>query len=310
MAELPKRLAELSANRRQLLDRLLAGTAVAKAPVAASPGTPGSTSLALETLSPQKAECRRFYDEISRGLDSSAFGQVSLFLNLGYSDAGDPAGRASDIDLPEQYLNKNSVRLVLEVIGRCDVTRRRILDVGCGRGGTASVLRQFFKAGEIFGVDLAPAAIAFCRAKHHDLNLQFEIGDAERLMFPDGSFHIVTNIESSSTYPDICAFYHEVFRVLTPAGSFLYTDALPAGRFAECAAYLQRIGFHLVLDRDITVNVLASCDQISSHRMRAYEGGETMADFLAAPGSNIYEQMRRGEWTYRIQRWNKPTVFG
>jgi SAM-dependent methyltransferase len=305
MADLPKRLAELSPDRRQLLSRLLAQKVELDPSAAAAVAT--NRAIDSGSLGPHKAECRRFYDEISRGLNDSAFAEFSLFLNLGY--AGEPSESA--VTLPEQYLNKNSVRLVLEVIGSCDLERKRILDVGCGRGGTVSVIKQFFRANRVCGVDLAPAAIQFCRANHCYTGVMFEIGDAESLVFPDASFDIVTNIESSSTYPDVRAFYQQVWRVLADGGHFLYTDALPAGRFAECTAYLRRLGFNSESDRDITPNVLASCDQIANYRKQAYgaRAAGAMDDFLAAPGSNIYETMMRGEWTYRIQRWAKPGVL-
>lgn len=308
MAHLPKRLAELSPDRRQLLERLLAGAAAPRPPFAAP--EPGVLTAGMsETLSPHKAECRRFYDDISHRLDASVVGPFSFFLNLGYVAADTPSH--SVIALPEQCLNKNSVRLVLEVIGQCDLTGRHVLDVGCGRGGTVSVITQYFAAERVVGLDLAPAAIKFCRANHRHAEVTFEVGDAERLSFPDGSFDVVINIESSSTYPDICAFYQQVFRVLAPGGYFLYTDALPVGRFAECTAYLRRTGFDLELDCDITSNVLGSCDEIADHRMQAYgaQRDGTMGDFLGAPGTKFYDEMKRGGWAYRIHRWKKPVAL-
>ena len=200
------------------------------------------------------------------------------------------------------------MRLVLEVIGGCDLSGRRVLDVGCGRGGTVSVITQFFEPASVCGLDLAPAAIQFCRTSQRDAKVAFHVGDAEQLPFPDTSFEVVTNIESSCTYPDIRAFYRQVFRVLVPGGHFLYTDAMPVGRFAECTRYLRDTGFRLELDRDITANVLASCDEIAGHRMQAYgarrEGA--MDDFLGTPGSHFYGEMKRGGWAYRIHRWTKP----
>jgi SAM-dependent methyltransferase len=304
MAHLPRRVEDLSADRRQLLEQWLAGTAGAS-----SPSVDPEQGIAPETVNPRKAECRQFYDDISRRLDASVFGPFSLFLNLGYAPAGTPS--ASVIQLPDQCLNKNSMRLVLEVIGNCNLSGRRVLDAGCGRGGTVSVIRQFFEPASVCGLDLAPAAIKFCRANQRGANVTFQVGDAERLPFPSESYDVVTNIESSSTYPDICAFYRRVFGVLAPGGYFLYTDAMPVARFAECTAYLRRTGFTLELDRDITSNVLASCDEIAGYRMQAYgaqsEGG--IGDFLGTPGSHSYDEMRSGEWTYRIHRWRKPATL-
>jgi phthiocerol/phenolphthiocerol synthesis type-I polyketide synthase E len=309
MAQLPRRLAELSPERHRLLERLLAGAEAAQPPRADRKAA-DAASVRQDVLGPHKTECRSFYDGISRRLDASDLGPFSMFLNLGYAETGTPSH--SVVELPEWCLNKNSVRLVLEVIGRCGLAGRRVLDVGCGRGGSISVIKQYFAARSAVGLDLAPAAIKFCRATHRYPDVTFEVGDAERLPFPDHSFDVVVNIESSSTYPDIGAFYHQVFRVLTPGGYFLYTDALPVGRFAECTDCLRRLGLSLELDRDITPNVLASCGEIAAYRLDAYraQGDRAMSDFLGAPGTQFYDEMKRGEWTYRIHRWKKPAAPG
>jgi SAM-dependent methyltransferase len=260
-------------------------------------------------LSPKKEECRRFYDEISQRLDASIFGQFSWFLNFGYVAVDNLS--SSVVELSDQRLNRNSARLVLEVIGDTPLTGRRVLDVGCGRGGTIAVIIEYFDPAAVCGVDLSPAAIAFCSSTHRHPAVTFEVGDAERLTFRDGAFDVVINVESSSTYPDISAFYREVDRVLAPRGTFLYTDAMPATRFEECSAYLRRLGWSLEVDRDIGANVLASCDDAAANRSRAYgNGGDgTMDDFLGRPGSRFYNEIRQGTWTYRIQRWRKPAVF-
>jgi phthiocerol/phenolphthiocerol synthesis type-I polyketide synthase E len=249
-----------------------------------------------------KSETMRFYDDISRQLDSTVYGPFSLFLNFGYVPDANPS--YSRIELPEYYINRNSARLVLETIGDCDLTGKRVLDVGCGRGGTVHAICKFFRPASVIGLDLSPAAISFCRAQHQSGIVAFETGDAEHLPFRDGAFDVVTNIESSQHYPKIQDFYKEVLRVLAQGGLFLYTDAMPATRAWELAASLTRTGFVLERDTDITPNVLRSCDEIALSRTQAYAGAG-MDDFLGAPGSFYYEELRRGRWTYRIYRWRK-----
>jgi hypothetical protein len=56
-------------------------------------------------------------------------------------------------------------------------------------------------------------------------------------------------------------------------------------------------------ERDITANVLASCDDVAATRAQAFGGHDAMIDnFLAVPGSAVYEQMNSGAWQYRILR--------
>jgi ubiquinone/menaquinone biosynthesis C-methylase UbiE len=54
--------------------------------------------------------------------------------------------------------------------------------------------------------------------------LTFVQGDAENLPFPDASFDIVVNVESSHTYPHFDRFAAEVRRVLRQGGRFVITD--------------------------------------------------------------------------------------
>ena len=151
------------------------------------------------------------------------------------------------------------------------------------------------------GVDLAPEAIAFCRKTHADA--RFEVGDAEHLPFEHATFDVVTNIESSHTYPNLRAFFAEVSRVLTQGGLFLYTDLLPQQRWMEVSVLLPPLGLRIVSERDITRNVLASCDSVAEVRAQAFgEKNAAIDNFLAVPGSAVYTQMSSGAWADRLLR--------
>jgi SAM-dependent methyltransferase len=247
-----------------------------------------------------KASYREFYDDVTRRLERSGVGDVSFFLNYGYLSLG--AGDEARHEVPAGIFNPSSVRLAFELIGGTDLKGRRVLDVGCGRGGTVALLAEVFEA-EATGVDLSPEAIAFCRRMHQHPRVRFEVGDAEHLPCDDAAFEAVTNIESSHTYPNLRAFLAEVRRVLASGGWFLYTDLLPVQRWAEVRALLDPLGLTVVADRHITPNVLASCDEVAATRAQAFnESSAAMDNFLAVPGSAVYEQMRSGAWEYRIVR--------
>ncbi|HEX8922859.1 MAG TPA: class I SAM-dependent methyltransferase, partial [Pyrinomonadaceae bacterium] len=230
----------------------------------------------------------------------------SFFLNYGYLPNGQP--EFAVLEPPEHYINRNSVKLVLEVIQDCPVEGKRVLDVGCGRGGTVHVFKTFFNPSKIVGLDLSTAAIQFCREAHKDPRVSFYEGDSENLPFEDASFDIVTNLESSHSYPNIHRFYSEVARVLSPGGHFLYTDALTSQQITTGLAFLNHIGFELERDRDITQNVLLSCDEIAQTRVQAFDSrndSELMENFLATPGSQVYQGMQSGQLIYRIYKLRK-----
>lgn len=55
-------------------------------------------------------------------------------------------------------------------------------------------------------------------------NVQFVLGNAEKLPFPDNSFSIVTCRIAPHHFPNIDTFVQEVARVLIPNGQFLLDD--------------------------------------------------------------------------------------
>lgn len=284
-----------------LVDRALAGKADLR-PAGLPHTAEAGPELELQGNAPEiaaKAGYRDFYNDVTRKLDQSGVGAASFFLNYGYVSLGD--GDEARFEVSDRVFNRNSVRLALELIGDMQLKGRRVLDVGCGRGGTVELLGETFEA-EACGVDLSPEAVAFCR-KTHQHAARFEVGDAEHLPFEDSCFDVVTNVESSHTYPNLRAFFGEVQRVLIPGGHFLYADLLPVTRWAEVRALLSPLGFRIQSDRDITTNVLASCDEVAANRAKAFGGStEAIDNFLAVPGSAVYEQMHSGAWEYRILR--------
>jgi hypothetical protein len=65
----------------------------------------------------------------------------------------------------------------------------------------------------------------------------------------------------------------------------------------------------LIRDRDITANVLRSCDEIAGARVESFaerSRDAALTDFLGVPGSANYELMRTGRRSYRIRTLRKP----
>jgi len=300
MADTSKHIEGLSPELRELLEMVRANEFL---PTGADNAWTGK-----QAANERKSNFERFYNELSKQLDSTKFGSFSFFLNYGY--VADGREQFSAIELPPENVNQNSVKLVLEVIGDCDLKDRCILDVGCGRGGTIQVIHRFFEPASLTGLDLSPNSIQFCRKFHSHTNATFREGDAENLPFEDSTFDVVTNVESSHSYPNIGEFFKEVFRVLAPEGYFLYTDFMRRNKSNDCVEILRNLGFEVERDRDITGNVLLSCDEVAFSRVKAFRSGnetdaELMQHFLAAPGSPVYEGMKNGALTYRILKARK-----
>lgn len=103
----------------------------------------------------------------------------------------------------------------LEREGSLQGQRPRILDVGCGTGANLELLGQY---GAAEGVDISPAALAFCRARGLD---NVRLGEAEKLPYPDETFDLVTALDVVEHLDDDVAGLREMRRVLRPGGRAL-----------------------------------------------------------------------------------------
>jgi SAM-dependent methyltransferase len=103
---------------------------------------------------------------------------------------------------------------------------RRILDAGCGTGGMAARLRAY---GRVFGIDLAPYAVAVCR-EGRGLR-ETAVGSITDLPFPDACFDYAVSLDvisDAGTGNDALAVA-ELARVLRPGGRVCLN--LPAYRW-------------------------------------------------------------------------------
>jgi len=98
----------------------------------------------------------------------------------------------------------------------------RVLDVACGTGILARRLASAIgPTGNVTGLDLSPAMIDIARnaAEREALSIDWHVGRAESLPFPDGSFDIVTCQQGLQFASDKAAAASELCRVLTDGAS-------------------------------------------------------------------------------------------
>jgi ubiquinone/menaquinone biosynthesis C-methylase UbiE len=91
-----------------------------------------------------------------------------------------------------------------------------VLEVGCGRGEFALWLASAVPNVRVTGLDFSATAIEIAnrRASATPASVQFLVGDAQSLKFPDNSFDCVVSCECMEHVPRPRAMAAEVFRVL------------------------------------------------------------------------------------------------
>ncbi|MEL6815758.1 MAG: methyltransferase domain-containing protein, partial [Cyanobacteria bacterium J06598_3] len=129
------------------------------------------------------------------------------------------------------------IDLIEELLKWAEVTEAtKILDVGCGIGGSTLYLAQKYQA-QAIGITLSPvqAKRAGERAQEQNIILHawenfddvaapavnFQVTDALATPFPDDSFDFIWSMESGEHMPDKQAFLRECYRLLKPGGTFL-----------------------------------------------------------------------------------------
>lgn len=101
---------------------------------------------------------------------------------------------------------------------------KKILDVGCGIGGTSRYLAKRFPDAEVQGITLSPEQVARATelAKEAGLtNVKFEVHDALNMTFEDNSYDLVWGCESGEHMPDKTKYVEEMSRVLKPGGNLV-----------------------------------------------------------------------------------------
>jgi SAM-dependent methyltransferase len=105
----------------------------------------------------------------------------------------------------------------------------RVLDIACGSGTAALVAARRYC--EVAGIDYVPALIerARRRAAADGLEVDFRVGDAQALPFPDASFDVVLSVYGVQFAPDQMRAAAEMLRVCRPGGKIGLAAPIPKG---------------------------------------------------------------------------------
>ena len=100
----------------------------------------------------------------------------------------------------------------------------RILDVGCGIGGSARILAKYYGF-NVTGITISPAQVKRARELTPiELSCDFQVMDALDLKFEDGTFDAIWSVEAGAHMNDKTKFADEMLRTLRPGGYLALAD--------------------------------------------------------------------------------------
>ena len=200
---------------------------------------------------------------------SSLWGQ---HIHHGYWVLGDESKETAQIQLMDHLAELADIK-----------TGSRILDIGCGFGGSSLYLAKKYSANTT-GITISPVQVQMAKEAVAKTNLDasFLLMDAEEMHFAQ-PFDVLWSVESISHYHDPRKFFGSAVKFLKPGGCFALTDwfqkenisAADRKKFIEpiergmmvelrgmdhYSDFLVSSGLHIVHRQDLTLNCAKSWD--------------------------------------------------
>ena len=224
------------------------------------------------------------------------------FMNYGYQGLnGDPELKLEKKDEKDRYC----IQLYHHLADSVDLQDKRVLEVGSGRGGGAHFIARYHKTKTYTGVDISSGVIDFCNRFYSYPGLSFIEGRAEKVPFDGETYDAVINVESARCYSNIFAFFKEVFRVLTPGGSFLFADMIEKNEVQLIEKKLEAAGFEILAKKDITPNVARGLELDSDRRKQLIRKKipgllkPSFENFAGTKGTKRFESFNNGRFVYK-----------
>jgi tocopherol O-methyltransferase len=273
----------------------------------------------------QKEQIVRYYDTCES--------DYQLLWDLNYSHAMHAGYWDEHVKtLREALKRENEILAKRASIKKTD----RVLDAGCGVGGSAIFLAQTYGC-EVVGITLSEKQVLTAQCKAKEANLQpmpiFQMMDYMHTTFPDQSFDVIWAIESVCHAENKALFIQEAARLLKKGGRLIIADGFAAqpsyegqdeirmdrwlkgwgvkalDMASEFEDKLFDAGFKNITFRDITPHVMPSSKRLYWYSWPAIilsKLGELIGLRSAFQTENLYgarcqyQTLKKGLWRYGI----------
>lgn len=230
-------------------------------------------------------------------------------------------------DSPERYFTAAEA-MTDHVVAAAGVTAgSRVLDVGCGFGGTLDRVRSRLPGCRLAGLNIDERQVSWASrlVGAGDPPIAFVAADGCRLPVADGSLDHVLAVECIFHFPSRKAFFVEVARVLRPGGTLALSDFLMApGALASVAERMsggddwyghmakpltpqgyerlaRRTGLEPVSDDDVNARTLPT---YAALRRLAAEDGASTDGITSIDG--LEDLAAAGDLAYHVLSFRRP----
>lgn len=156
----------------------------------------------------------------------------------------------------------------------------RCLDLATGTGDIAALMQDGIPGTRVIGADFAKAMLARARTRFSDKKIDWQVCDANRLPFKDGSLDVVTFGYLLRNVADVSQVLKEVYRVLGRGGKVVCLDTTPP----DSNLFQPFIHFYLHHIIPVLGRILAS-----DEAAYAYLTGSTMDFYRAGELAQLFE---------------------
>ena len=245
---------------------------------------------------------RKWYNAFANKSKDHSF----RFMNYGYAEDG------FHPEIPEEdKAERYPIQLYHHTSTQIELSGKKLLEVGCGRGGGASYIQRQLRTESVVGMDISESAIKLCRSSHEIDGLEFVVGDSESIPSEKETFDAVLNVESSHCYGNLTAFLSEVQRVLNPGGVLLWCDFRSHNEMKRFFKLADDVGLALINQTDITKNILDALDlltpgrkeQIDTHVPKIIRN--VFKSYAGLRGSSVHNAFLAGELVYKSAVFQK-----
>ncbi len=171
----------------------------------------------------------------------------------------------------------------------------RILDVGCGIGGSSRILAKYYGF-NVTGITISPVQVKRAQELTPDeCTCKFRVMDALNLQFKDGEFDGIWSVEAGAHMNDKNKFANEMLRTLRPGGYLALADWNSRDLQVKPPSFIEKIVLKQLLEQWVHPNFISISD----------------FNYVLSSNKNSSGQVISENWNrYTIPSWHDSIIEG